>query len=84
MAAADGDNCLKKTQIYAIIKNFEGKLTTDQRKLNDRRKVRKPASITDVAADIEKDRCVTVSKLALAHGVSKNTMHNTLHKDLNL
>jgi hypothetical protein len=58
VAAAYGDNGLKKTQIYATIKNFEGKLATDQRKLNDRRKVRKPASITDVAADIEKDRCV--------------------------
>jgi histone-lysine N-methyltransferase SETMAR len=43
-----------------------------------------PAFITDVTADIEKDWCVTVRKLALAHVVSKNTIHNTLHKDLNL
>jgi hypothetical protein len=36
-----GDKSLKKTQIYAIIKNIkEGKTTTDQRKLNGRRKVR--------------------------------------------
>jgi hypothetical protein len=41
VAAVYGDRSLKKTQIYAIIKNVkEGKLTTDQWKLNDRRKIR--------------------------------------------
>ena len=83
--AAYGIKCLKKTQIYAILKNVkEGKPTEDQRKLNGRRKVRNPAFVADVAADIEKNRRVTVRKLALAHGVSTNTIHNTLHKDLNL
>jgi hypothetical protein len=72
-------------QIFAIIKNMkEGKPTTDQWKLNGRRKVRNRAFIADVATDIEKDRRVTVRKLALAHGRSKNTIHNTLHQDLNL
>jgi hypothetical protein len=81
VAAAYRDKCLKKTQIYAIINNNkEGKPTTDQRKLHGRRKVRKPEFITNVAADIKKDRCVTVRKLDLVHGVSKNT----IHKDLNL
>jgi hypothetical protein len=81
VVAAYGDKCLKKNHIYAIIKNVkEGKPTTDQRELNGRTKVGKLAFITDVAADIEKDRRVMVRKLALAHGVSKNT----IHKDLNL
>jgi hypothetical protein len=40
--------------------------------------------IADVAADIDKDQRVTMRKLVLAHGVSKNTILNTLHKDLNL
>jgi hypothetical protein len=88
VAAAYGDKSLKKTQIYAIIKNVKtGKPTTDQRKLNSRRKVCNPAFIADVATDIEKDRRVTMRKLrklALGHGVLKNTIHNTLHQDLNL
>jgi hypothetical protein len=85
VAFAYGDKSLKKTQIYAIIKNVkEGKLTTDQRKLNSKRKVRTLVFIADVAANIKKDRCVTVRRLALAHGVSKNTIHNMLHQDLNL
>ncbi len=85
VVATYGDKSLKKTKIYAIIKNVkEGKLTTDQRKLNGRRKVRNPVFIADVAADIEKDWCVTMRKLALAHGLLKNTIHNTLHKHLNL
>jgi histone-lysine N-methyltransferase SETMAR len=35
-------------------------------------------------AAIEKDRRLSVRRLALAHGVSKNTIHNTLKEDLNL
>ncbi len=85
VALAYGDKSLKKTQIYAIIKNVkEGKPTTDQRKLNSKRKVRNLVFIADVTADIKKDRRVTVRRLALAHGVSKNTIHNTLHQDLKL
>jgi hypothetical protein len=85
VAAAYCVKSLKKTQIYAIIKNVkEGKPTTDQQKLNGRRKVRNLAFTSDVAAHIEKDQRVMVRRLALAHGVSKNTIHNTLHQDLNL
>ncbi len=65
----------------------EGKPTTDQRKLNGRGKIRNPAFIADVAADIEKDQRVTVRRLALAHGVSKNMIHmihSTLKEDMNL
>jgi hypothetical protein len=80
VAAAYGNKSLKKTQIYAIIKNIkEGKPITDRRKLNGRRKVQKPAFIADVATDIQKDQRMTVRKLALAHGVSK-TPFTTLFK----
>ncbi len=76
---------MKKTQIYAIIKNLkEGKPTTDQWKLKGRRKVCNPAFIANVTADIEKDWLVTVKKLALALGMSKNTIYNALHQDLHL
>jgi plasmid maintenance system antidote protein VapI len=52
--------------------------------LNSRRKVRKPVFIANVTTDIKEDRRVMARKLALAYGVSKNTIHNILHKDLNL
>ena len=83
--AAYGNKGLKKTQIYEIIKKVkEGKTTVDQRTLNGKRRVRNPAFVADIAADVEKNRRVTVRKLALAHGVSNRTIHSTLHKDLNL
>ncbi len=76
---------MKKTQIYAIIKNVkEGKPTTDQQKLNGKRKVWNLVVFANVAADIKKDWRLMVRRLALAHGVSENTIHNTLHQDLNL
>ncbi len=76
---------MKKTQIYAIIKNVkEGKPTSDQRKSNGTRKIRILEFIADVAAAIEKDQRQTVRRLAQAHGVSKNTIHHTLKEDLNL
>ncbi len=85
VAAAYGDTGLKKTQIYAIIKNVkEGKPNSDQRKSNGTRKIPSPAFIADVAAAIEKDRRQTVRRLPLAHGVSKNTIHHTFKEDLNL
>jgi hypothetical protein len=69
----------------AIIKNNkEGKPTTDQRKLNVRSNVQKLAFITNVATDIKKHWRVTVRKLDPGHGVWRNTIHNTLHKALNL
>jgi hypothetical protein len=62
VAAAYGDKRLQK-----IIMNVKkGKPTTDQQKLNSRRKVQNPSFIADVAADIKKDRRVTVRRLALA------------------
>ena len=76
---------MKRTQIYDIIKKVKaGKTTTDLRHLNAKKTVRSPAFVADIAADIKKDRRVTIRKLALAHGVSTCTIQNTLHKDLNL
>ncbi len=56
----------------------EGKPTTDQWKLNGRRKVRNLAFIDYVTTDIEKYQRVMFRRLALARGVSKNTIHSTL------
>jgi hypothetical protein len=47
------------------------KLTTDQRKLNGKRKIRSPVFIAFVAADIENYQPIMVRELLLAHGVSK-------------
>ncbi len=85
VTAAYGDMGLKKTQIYAIIKNVkEGKQTSDQWKSNGTRKIRSPAFIADVAAAIKQDWRQTVRQLAQVHGVSKNTIHHALKEDLNL
>lgn len=85
ISAAFKDVTLKKTQIYEIIKKVKkGKSTEDQRKFNGRRKIRQPAFIADVATAINGNRRLTVRKLASTYGVSNNTIHNTLHKDLNL
>jgi histone-lysine N-methyltransferase SETMAR len=80
-----GDKAINRTQIYDILKKFKDrKPGADQRHLNSKRKKRTPAFITDVAADIEIDRRVTLNKLAKAHGVSKRTINLTLRHDLNL
>jgi [histone H3]-lysine36 N-dimethyltransferase SETMAR len=85
IAAAYKDVTLKKTQIYEIIKLVKkGKSTEDKRKFNGRRKVRDPAFIADVATAVKENRRVTVRKLASTFGVTKNTIHRTLRKDLNL
>jgi hypothetical protein len=82
---AYGDKAMKRTQIYDILKKVkEGKPAADQRRLNSKRKKRTPAFITNVAANIENDRPVTLNKLDRAHGVSKGTIKLTLRHDLNL
>jgi hypothetical protein len=52
--------------------------------LNGKRKICSPAFIADAAAAIEKDQRLTVRRLALVHGVSKNSIHHMLKEDLNL
>jgi hypothetical protein len=41
-------------------------------------------AISDIAAEVENDRWENVEKLAQAHGVMTKTVHDTLHKDLQL
>ncbi len=62
----------------------EGKWAANQRFFNGKMKVREPASVTGTAAEGSRNRSVTVRKLAQAYGVSTETIHATLHKDLNL
>jgi hypothetical protein len=50
--AAYGQNSLKKTQIYKIIKAVkEGKTTVDQRQNTGRRKVKSPDFVAEVEGD---------------------------------
>ncbi len=62
----------------------EGKSAANQRFFNGNMKVREPAFVTGTAAEVSRNRSVTVRKLAQAYGVSTETIHATLHKDLNL
>jgi hypothetical protein len=83
--AAYGENALKKSQIYEIIRAVkEGKVTEDQRQNNGRRKVRSPDFIAEIAAEVEDDRRITIQKLTATHGVCKRTIQLTLHEDLDL
>jgi hypothetical protein len=80
-----GDKALKRTQIYDIMKTVkEGKPTADQRGFNTKRRIRNSAFVTDIAAEVESNRRVTVRKLARNHGMSTRTIHEMLHGDLNL
>jgi hypothetical protein len=61
--AAYGENALKKTQIYEIIRAVkEGKVTEDQRQNNGRRKVRSPDFVAEIAAEVDEDRRITIQK----------------------
>jgi hypothetical protein len=76
---------LKKTQIYEIIRAMkEGKVTEDQRQNKGRRKVRSPDFVTEIAAEVDEDRRITIQKLAAAHGVCMRTIQLTLHEDRDL
>ncbi len=75
-----GDKALKRTQIYDIMKKVkEGKLAADQRGFNPKWHVRNSALVTEIAAEVESDRCVTVRKLTRTHGTLTKTIHATLH-----
>ncbi len=50
----------------------------------DQRNFTAIVSIADIAAEVEKDRRESVTKLAQAHDVSVKTVHATIHKDLPL
>jgi hypothetical protein len=75
-----GDKALKRTQIYKVKK----KPAADHRGFIMERYIRNSAFVAKIAAEMETDRFVTVKKLARAHGMSKQTIHATMHKYLNL
>jgi hypothetical protein len=80
-----GNQALKKTQLFEIIKEVKkGKPTANQGLCNGKRKVQDPTFIANVATQVASDRCFTIPKLALAHGVSTKTIHATLHEDPHL
>ena len=77
-----GEKAIKKSQIYNILEQVkEGKNTDDQRRFNAKKAKRTPSL---VAADVEDDRWICVRTLALAHGVSIDTIFHILHDDLGL
>jgi hypothetical protein len=53
-------------------------VVANQRHLNTK------ASLADIATEMENDWSESVRKLAQAHDVSTCTVHDTLHKDLQL
>ena len=80
-----GDLALKKTQLYAIIKNVKaGKNPYDQRALNSKKTKRTADSVASVAAAIEEDRHFSVRSLSSVTGLSVTTIHRILTKDLGL
>jgi transcriptional regulator GlxA family with amidase domain len=80
-----GDQTLKQTAIYAIIKKVkDGKTTEDQRHLNAKKTKRTDDLINAVAADNENERRVSIKTLAATHDVSADTIHRILHQDLGL
>ncbi len=50
----------------------------NQRSLNAK------ASIADITTEVENDQWESVRKLAQAHDISTQTVHGTLHNDLQL
>ncbi len=82
---AHGDKAIKRTQIYDMPKKVkEDKLGADQRHLNSKQKKTTSAFMANVAANIKKNRQVTLNKLAQAHGVSIRTLNLTIRHELNL
>jgi len=74
-----------KSQIYNILKRIkEGKNIKKQRHTNAKKNNRTPSLITAVIVDIDKYRRICVRTLALAHGVSKDTIFHILHDNLSL
>ena len=74
-----------KSQIYNILKQVkEGKNINKQRHFNAKKTKRTPSLIAAVTADVDEDRRICVRTLALAHGVSKDTIFHILHDTLDL
>ena len=64
---AYGDQALRRTQIYQVMKKVKaGKTTGDQRQLDAKKTGRKSAFIAEIAAAVERDRWVlSVEKKSL-------------------
>jgi hypothetical protein len=82
---AFGDQALKKTQIYDIVKKARaGVDVSDQRHLNAKKTKRTESLVAAVAAAVEKNRQVTVQELTSAHGASYGTIRRILKDELGL
>jgi histone-lysine N-methyltransferase SETMAR len=83
--AAYGDQALKKTQIYEVMKKVKaGKNTEDQRHLSAKKTKRTVNLVASVAAAVKEDARVSIQELASANGVSYGTIQTILHDDLGL
>ena len=82
---AFGDQALKKTQIYDILKLVKaGKSTSDRRHCSSQKTKRTASLVADIAAAIQADARVGIEDLVRAFGVSHGTIHTVLHEDLGL
>jgi hypothetical protein len=80
-----GDQALKKTQIYEILKRVKmGKKTDDQRGVKTPKTAMTADLIASVSAAVTEDRQVTIQALAKAHGSSFGTISRILHSQLGL
>ncbi len=83
--AAYGDTAMLKSRINCIIKAVkEGKNTADQRHSSAKKTKLTGDVLASIAAAIEKDRWITVRKLAATHGLPIGTVHTILKEDLGL
>ncbi len=74
--ASYGDQALKKTQIYAILRKVKG--GKDQRHLNPQKTKRRLDTIAAVAAAVEEEPGVTVRDLAHLFGLFYETIEMRL------
>ena len=82
--SAYGDQGLKKTQIYSIMKIVKDGGAVEDKRGGHREKKRNASLIADIAAEVNRDGRVTVRGLSDTYGVSTQTIHRILHEDLGL
>ena len=82
---AFGDQTLKRTQIYTIMKTVrEGGEILEDRRGGHREKKRTASLITEIADEVGSNAQVSLRALANAHGISTDTVQTILHDDLGL
>ena len=85
LALSFPDGSMSKSQINRIIAGVrDGADMKDGRGLSEVKTVRTPDNIAIGQRLIEEDRRISMEDLALMIGISKGTIHNILHLDLNL